>query len=61
MKIKSFIQKYNRILCALLMALVPVVCCIITCAIDVKSILDVYIPSSTWNDELYYYKLVEAI
>ena len=61
MKIKSFIQKYNRIMCALLMALVPVACCIITCAIDGKSILDVYIPSSTWNDELYYYKLVEAI
>lgn len=61
MKIKAFVQKYNRILCAFLMALVPILCCVITCAFDGKSILDVYIPSSTWNDELYYYKLVEAI
>ena len=61
MKIKSFIQKYNRILSALLMAFVPVMCFVITCAIDGKSVFDVYIPASTWNDELYYYKLVEAI
>ena len=61
MKIKGFVQKYKRVLSALMMGLVPILCCIITCAIDGKTILDVYIPSSTWNDELYYYKLVEAI
>ena len=61
MKIKAFISKYNRILSALLMGLVPVLLCIITCAIDGKWVGEVYIPSSTWNDELYYYKLVEAI
>ena len=61
MKIKAFVLKYNRILNALLMGLVPVLLCVITCAIDGKTIGDVYIPSSTWNDELYYYKLVEAI
>ena len=61
MKMKVFTQKYNRILSAFLMALVPIVCCIVTCAIDGKSVLDVYIPASTWNDELYYYKLVEAV
>lgn len=61
MKIKAFVQKYNRILSAFLMALVPILCFVITCAFDGKSVLDVYIPASTWNDELYYYKLVEAI
>ena len=61
MKIKAFVSKYNRILNALLMGLVPVLLCIITCAIDGKWVGEVYIPSSTWNDELYYYKLVEAI
>lgn len=61
MKIKKFALKYNRILCAFLMGLVPILCCIITCAFDKKSVLDVYIPKSTWNDELYYYKLVEAV
>ena len=61
MKLKSFVSKYNRILSALLMGMVPVLLCVITCAIDGKGVWDVYIPSSTWNDELYYYKLVEAI
>ena len=61
MKIKAFVQKYKRVLTAFLMALVPIACCIVTCAIDGKSVGDVYIPSSTWNDGLYYYKLVEAI
>lgn len=61
MKLKSFVLKYNRILSALLMGLVPILLCVITCAVDGKGVWDVYIPSSTWNDELYYYKLVEAI
>ena len=61
MKIKAFVQKYKRVLTAFLMALVPIACCIVTCAIDGKGVNDVYIPSSTWNDGLYYYKLVEAI
>ena len=61
MKIKAFVQKNSRIFYALLMALVPVLCCIVTCAIDGKTLFDVYIPASTWNDELYYYKLTEAV
>jgi len=61
MKVKMFVSKYNRILKALLMGMVPVLLCVITCLIDGKGVWDVYIPSSTWNDELYYYKLVEAI
>lgn len=61
MKIKAFVRKHNRLMCAFLMAMVPFACYIVTCAFDGKSIVDVYIPSSTWNDGLYYYKLVEAI
>ena len=61
MKVKMFVAKYNRILNAILMGLVPIVLCMVTCLIDGKGVWDVYIPASTWNDELYYYKLVEAI
>lgn len=60
-KIVDFITKHNRIFGALFMALVPLVCCIIRCGIDGKTIFDVYLPASTWNDELFYYKQVEAI
>lgn len=61
MKVKKFVGKYNRILNAILMGLVPILLCVITCLIDGKGVWDVYLPASTWNDELYYYKLVEAI
>ena len=61
MKVKMYVTKYNRILNAILMGLVPILLCVITCMVDGKGVWDVYIPSSTWNDELYYYKLVEAI
>lgn len=60
-KISSFVEKHARFLTAFLVALFPIVLCVITCLIDGKSLFDVYIPASTWNDELYYYKLVEAI
>lgn len=60
-KIGSFVEKNSRWITAFLVALFPIVLCVITCFIDGKSLFDVYIPASTWNDELYYYKLVEAI
>lgn len=55
--------KENRILLlkAVLMTLLPLVCCVITCAADGYSIGQVYLPMSEWNDELFYYKQVEGI
>jgi len=46
---------------ALLMALLPFLCCLVSCAVSGKNIGDVYLPSSEWNDELFYYKQVESI
>lgn len=45
----------------LLMALLPVVCCLVTCAMQGKAIGEVYLPTSEWNDELFYFKQVEGI
>ena len=46
---------------AVLMALLPVVCCLVRTAAEGESIGRVYLPSSEWNDELFYYKQVEGI
>ena len=46
---------------AVLMALLPIVCCLVYCGMQGKSIGDVYLPASEWNDELYYFKQVEGI
>lgn len=41
-------------------ACIPVLVAIVRLALDGKAIWDVYLPNSTWNDELLYYKLTEA-
>lgn len=46
---------------ALLLGLLPVLCCVVYCAIQGKTIGQVYLPESEWNDELFYYKQVEGI
>lgn len=46
---------------AVAMALLPLLCCVITCALQGYSMSDVYLPASEWNDELFYFKQVEAI
>lgn len=46
---------------AVLMALLPVVCCLVACAVQGRSIGQVYLPGSEWNDELFYFKQVEGI
>jgi hypothetical protein len=54
-------KRYVTLCKALLMALLPIVCCMVTCAAEGRSIGEVYLPSSEWNDELFYYKQVESI
>ena len=54
-------RRYVLLIKALLMALLPFLCCVVTCAAAQKSIGEVYLPSSEWNDELFYYKQVESI
>lgn len=46
---------------ALLLAALPVFCCLVYCAAQGFTIGQVYLPVSEWNDELFYYKQVEGI
>lgn len=44
-----------------LAALLPLLCCAAVCAAQGRSLSEVYLPASEWNDELFYYKQVEGI
>lgn len=44
-----------------LIALLPLLCCVVACAAQGDSLSRIYLPSSEWNDELFYYKQVEGI
>ena len=46
---------------SLLLGALPLVCCMVYCAGRGRGIGEVYLPSSEWNDELFYYKQVEGI
>ena len=54
-------KRYMTLCKALLLALLPVLCCIVASAMQGRSIGETYLPSSEWNDELFYYKQVESI
>lgn len=59
-----WLEIYRRrrwLLKGLLMALLPLLCCVISSASQGRSIGQVYLPSSEWNDELFYFKQVEGI
>lgn len=43
------------------MAALPLLCCLVSCAMQGKAIGDVYLPASEWNDELFYFKQVESM
>ena len=60
-KFAKWLNTSNYIVKGLILSLVPLLCCIVTCAVQGKTIGDVYLPASHWNDELFYYKQVEAI
>lgn len=54
-------KRYLLLLKTLLAALLPIVGCLLYCAMQGKSIAEVYLPGSEWNDELFYFKQVEAM
>ncbi len=54
-------KRYIRLLQSLGMGLLPVICCLIYCALQGKTLGQVYLPASEWNDELFYYKQAEGI
>ncbi len=43
------------------MAATPWLFGILRCAMDGKKLTDLYLPTSPWNDELFYYKLTECV
>lgn len=46
---------------AVIMGLLPLLCCVVYCGSQGYTINDVYLPASEWNDELFYFKQVEAM
>lgn len=54
-------RRYVTIGKALLMALLPVLCCLVYLATQGQTLGNVYLPGSEWNDELFYFKQVESI
>lgn len=54
-------KRYITFAKAVLSALLPVLCCGLKCAMDGRTIGDVWLPACEWNDELFYYKQVESI
>lgn len=54
-------KRYVTLIKSVLLAVLPVLCCVVYCAGQGKSIGQVYLPGSEWNDELFYYKQVEGI
>lgn len=46
---------------AVLLALLPILCCFVRCTVDGESISAVWLPAGRVNDELFYYKQVESI
>ena len=59
--IQEHIKKHIRFYKAALMALLPLVVCVIACAVEGHAIWDAYIPASEWNDELFYFKQVDGM
>ena len=49
-------QRDDMLLKSLALALLPLLCCVVYCALQGRWIGDVYLPASQWNDELYNYK-----
>lgn len=54
-------KRYMTLIKSILLMLLPVMCCLVYCAMQGRSIGEVYLPGSEWNDELFYYKQVEGI
>ncbi|MCD7841977.1 MAG: hypothetical protein LUG56_05840, partial [Lachnospiraceae bacterium] len=60
-KLQNHVHNHIRFYRALLMSLLPLVCCVVRCLLTGHSIADIYLPASDWNDELFYYKQVEGM
>lgn len=62
MKLREWILDHKKALVtAVLLGLLPLVLSVVYCALYGRTIGQVFLPGSYWNDELFYYKQVEGI
>ena len=61
MDFRMWVEKHDNLVKAIVAMFMPLLLCILRCALQGKWIGDVYIPNSEWNDELFYFKQVECI
>ena len=54
-------KRYILLLKTVLAGLFPIMGCVVYCAMQGRTIGEVYLPGSEWNDELFYYKQVESM
>lgn len=54
-------RRWSLALKLVLMGFLPLASCLIYCAVQGRSIGEVYLPGSEWNDELFYFKQVEGM
>lgn len=54
-------NKLFHILCMIMFILTPLLSAIVFCAVDGKTIADIYIPLGGWSDEITYYKQIEGM
>lgn len=54
-------KRYQALTQAVLLALLPLLCCFVRCALDGETISAVWLPAGEWTEELFYYKQVESI
>lgn len=60
-KVLTWCKDHKALVKAFIMMWVPLLCCMMTCALEGRTIGEVYLPASEWNDELFYFKQVEGI
>ena len=60
-KALQWCREHENLVKAFIMMWFPLLCGMMTCALEGRSISEVYLPASEWNDELFYYKQVEGI
>lgn len=54
-------KKWEGAIIAAVLALVPVFFAWLYCLLDRQYFSQIYLPSSSWNDELFYYKMTESV
>ena len=52
---------FERIAVIMIWSIMPIMFCFIMCLKDSILFEDVYLANSKWNDEVFYYKMIEAV